>query len=428
MSTPRTAPTERRREDSLLQAVFEHAARISRERRIDEVVRLNAEFARELAGADRCTLWLVDEAAEELWTRLPHGVGTLRVLMGEGLVGACIREDRVLVVNEAANEPLLLRSVDGSTGYQTEQALCVPLRTDGKVIGALQLLNKRAGFTQSDARLIELLGRFAASAIESERLRQVAESARLVRHELALARDVQMRLLPVCPTGVEGLECIGFCRPARSIGGDYYDLLPLVDGRFALTLGDVSGKGIPAAMMMASIQTLLRSLLLHDPKTLAAVMAELNHTLVLNSTPERYSTLFCGVVSAERDLLTYVNAGNVSPLLLREGRLQRLPGEGFPVGMLTGITWDVYRIALKPGDTLVVLSDGIVEARDAAGEFWDEAEVERVLLKHRDAPLAEIPVELCRAADGFAAGAEQNDDMTVVAIRVPAPLLPRVGL
>jgi len=264
-----------------------------------------------------------------------------------------------------------------------------------------------------------LLAHFAASAIENERLRQEAEGARLVKLEVALAKDVQARLLPVCPEGVNGLECVGFCRPARSIGGDYFDLLPLPDGRFAFTLGDVSGKGVPAAVMMASIQTLLRSLLKRNVESLAEVVANLNHTLYISSTAERYSTLFAGVISADRKTLSYVNAGHVSPMMLRrDGRLERLPGGGLPVGMLADWTYEQFRVELEAGDTLVVVSDGIVEVKNGADDFWEEEEVERVVRAHAGAALGLLPGLLCEAVDAFAAGAEQYDDMTVVGLRM----------
>ena len=414
-----TLATNNTSANQMTRAIFEHATRIGQEQQIEELVRLNADFARDLAGADRCSLWLIDGAARELWTKVAHGVEPIRIPLGDGLVGACVREDQVLLVNELGSEPRLLRKVDENSGYRTEQVLCVPLRAQGRVIGALQLLNKPSGFTEEDAGLLGLLAHFAASAIESERLRQEAEGAKLMRHELNLARDVQTRLLPQNPAGIEGLESVGFCRPARSIGGDYYDLLPLRDGSFALTLGDVSGKGIPAAVMMASIQTLLRSLLERGSEDLAGVFGDLNRTLHTSSTAERYSTLFCGVISADRTLLTYVNAGHVQPMLLHaDGQLERLPGGSFPVAMLPSVAYEQCCIRLSPGDLLVVVSDGIVEAWNTEKEFWDEEEVDRIVLGHAGLDVLELPEKLCRAVDTFADGAEQYDDMTVVAVRI----------
>jgi serine phosphatase RsbU (regulator of sigma subunit) len=405
--------------EHITRAIFEHATRIGREQQTDEIIRLNADFARDLVGADRCSIWLIDSASNELWTKIAHGVAPIRIPLGKGLVGACVQDDRVLLVNDTSTEPRLLRKIDQSSGYRTEQVLCVPMRVEGRVIGAIELLNKPNGFSEADAGLLGLLAHFAAGAIDSERLRQEAMGAKLMKHELTLAHDVQMRLLPETPRGVAGLECEGFCRPAQSIGGDYYDLLPLRDGGFAVTLGDVSGKGIPAAVMMASIQTLLRSLLQRESGKLDTMMSDLNETLYMTSTAERYSTLFCGVISPDRRWLTYVNAGQVQPLLLHsDGELERLTESGMPVGLMPSASYEQYTVALRPGDVLVVVSDGIVEACNQAGEFWDEEEVDRVVAAHNGAPVDALTKALCCAVDCFAGGANQYDDMTVVAVRV----------
>jgi serine phosphatase RsbU (regulator of sigma subunit) len=403
-------------------AIFNHATRIDREQNPDEIIRLNADFARDLVGADRCSLWLIDAKTNELWTKVAHGIDQIRIPMGKGIVGACVEEDRVLVINDIDDDPRLHKQVDQKSGYQTKRLLCVPLRVEGRVIGALQLLNKPSPFTETDAGLLGLLGHFAANAIEGERLRREALGAKLMKHELSLAHDVQARLLPENPTGVYGIDCVGFCRPAQSIGGDYYDLLPLRDGSFAVTLGDVSGKGIPAAVMMASIQTLLRSLLQREagnPDGMAQMMSDLNETLYTCSTAERYSTLFCGVISPDRSFMTYVNAAQVPPMLLHaDGTLDKLTESGMPVGMMPVASYEQGTVALRPGDVIVVVSDGIIEACNEAGDFWDEEEVDRVVQRHGGDGLEELTKALCQAVDCFANGAKQYDDMTVVAVRI----------
>lgn len=414
-------PVDRKIEsDRITQAIFEHAARISRESKIEELARLNADFARDLIGADRCSLWLVDREKNQLWTKVAHGVDPLFIPMDKGLVGASIRDNQVLIVNDAANDGRLYRNLSSAGGYEVKQALCVPLVCEGNVIGALQLLNKPEGFTEADSKVLGLLAHFAASAIDSERLRQATEAAHLMQHELILAQEVQSSLLPRgLPPIVRGLECAGTCRPALSIGGDYYDLLPLPDGQFALTLGDVSGKGVPAAVMMASIQTLLRSLLRHGNVNLGHIFNDLNRTLCECSTPERYSTLFCAVVSADRTGIHYVNAGHVWPFLARaDGSVVRLEESELPVAFLPALEYQQHWYPLKPGDTLVVVSDGLTEAMDPVGGLWQDAGIEEALAEHGRAAVAELPELLIGAADRFANGAEQHDDMTVAALRV----------
>jgi phosphoserine phosphatase RsbU/P len=230
---------------------------------------------------------------------------------------------------------------------------------------------------------------------------------------------VQQHLLPQEQECVEGLECVGFCRPAKTVGGDYYDMLPLPSGSFAFTLGDVSGKGIPAAVMMASIQTLLHNLLQREPVEVSAVVSDLNRTLFGCSVPDRYSTLFCGLISPDRRAITYVNAGQVPPLLLRrDGSLIKLEGEGMPVAMIPDWEYQQITVELRAGDLLVVVSDGIMEARNPEGEFWPDDEIPSVVRQQRDSPVRALPSALCAHVDAWAAGAEQYDDMTVVGLRI----------
>ncbi|MGD0912841.1 MAG: GAF domain-containing SpoIIE family protein phosphatase, partial [Terracidiphilus sp.] len=342
------------------------------------------------------------------------------IQIDQGLVGACVRENQVVIVNDVGSDQRHLRNLSSAGGYVTRQVLCVPLVCEGNVIGALQLLNKPQGFTEADSKVLGLLAHFAASAIDSERLRQATESARMMKHELVLAQEVQSSLLPRgLPPRIAGVECAGYCRPAQSIGGDYYDLLPLADGRFAMTAGDVSGKGIPAAVMMASIQTLLRSLLRRGNADLGQIFNDLNRTLCECSTPERYSTLFCAIVSADRSGIFYVNAGHVWPYLVRaNGAVERLEESELPVAFLPALNYQQLWFPLAAGDTLVVVSDGITEATNPSGELWQDSGVESALEEHGRAPLQELPALLTEAADRFANGAEQHDDMTVAALRI----------
>jgi phosphoserine phosphatase RsbU/P len=403
--------------DRVTRAIFEHASLISREQQLEELVRLNADFARDLAQAQHCSLWLVDERKGQLWTEVARGTAPIRIPLGEGAVGRCVSEDKVLLVNDALDGDV--GSPHWITGFATQQMLCVPLRVEGRVIGALEVLNKPRGFTERDAELLGLLAHFAANAVESKRLRQEAVKARMMEHELSLAMDVQQHLLPQEQECVPGLECVGFCRPAKSVGGDYYDMLPLPSGSFAFTLGDVSGKGIPAAVMMASIQTLLHNLLQREPVEVAAVVSDLNRTLFGCSVPDRYSTLFCALIPPDRRSITYVNAGHVPPLLLHaDGRITTLEGGGMPVAMIPDWEYQQFTVELRPGDLLVVVSDGIMEARNPDGVFWDDKEVPFIVRQHRNSPVKSLPAALCAHVDAWAAGTEQYDDMTVVGLRV----------
>jgi sigma-B regulation protein RsbU (phosphoserine phosphatase) len=406
--------------DRIIRVIFEFAARIGEAQEPDLLLVLNAGLARDLVAADRCSIWLADPDHGELRTKVAHGVPEIRIPAGRGLVGACIETNETLLVNDTSTDPRFAGHVDRESGYVTRSMVVIPLHgSGGKVIGALQALNKPGGFSPDDVNLLRLAAAYAASAIETQRLRQEAEAARLVYRELEIARSVQQKLLPEQAPAAEGLECAAFCRPAKFVGGDYYDFIALPGDSLAFTVGDVSGKGIAAAMLMASLQSLLRSEMARAPVSLANLMNKFNDAVCRSSAPERYSTLFCGQIDRSRKNLTYVNAGHPGPMLLRSsGTLERLDAGGMPVGLFDLARYEEGRVDLASGDVLVCYSDGISEATNTAGELWEEEEIEHVLRESARCPASELVEKIVRAADNYAAGAEQADDMTVVALRI----------
>jgi sigma-B regulation protein RsbU (phosphoserine phosphatase) len=296
--------------------------------------------------------------------------------------------------------------------------VCVPLQTEKGIIGALQLINRANSFSSEDAELLRFTALYAGSTIQAEMLRQETEAARLLRHELNIAAEVQSRLFPQIVDLPDGLECAGFSRPAKFVSGDYYDFLKLPTGEFALTLGDVSGKGLPAAMLMASIHMLLRSLLMRSPAEVARVVEDLNAAIQQSSSADRYSTLFCGVLNAARNKLAFVNAGHVAPIIVRrDGRIER-PEEGdLPVGLLPGVTYQQHSIHFSSGDLLVCVSDGVLEVQNPSGEFVD-IPIENILRENRTQPIEKIGESVLKSIESYAAGSEQFDDITIVTVRI----------
>ena len=406
--------------ERVARVIFAHAAAISMQRDVGTLLQLNADLARDLLGADRCSVWLLDERTQELWTKVAHGVSEIRIPLQSGLAGACFQSNEIVLVNDLAADERFYRTVDSSSGYVTTSALCVPLQAEGAPIGVLQVLNKADGFTQEDAEVLRLMSIYSASAIQSERLRQLNEGARLLRRELDIAASVQQRLLPQLAGKSDRLEYAGFCRPASTVGGDFYDLIHLDDGSVGITLGDVAGKGFPAAVLMASIHTLLRHLLMQGSSDLAKTLTELNRTVHLSSSAERYATLFCGVLSSDGRRLDFINAGHVPPLIVRasDGTIFSEQRGEMPLGLMPGTRYTRYTLDLQAGDLLVCMSDGIMEAEDAAGNSIDPMLVQTNLVEARHRPVAEIVEQLVTAVDAYAGVENQFDDMTLVAMRV----------
>jgi sigma-B regulation protein RsbU (phosphoserine phosphatase) len=416
---PNPAPEGLSGPNKVSKVILDYAASIQGAQNEDDLLVLNAGLARDISGADRCSIWLIDEQKGELWTKVAHGVDRLRIPLGTGLVGACVQQNETVLVNDVSSDSRFHGRVDRESGYVTNSVLVLPIRGVGKrVIGALQVLNKPGGFTADDVELLHLAAVYSAAALEGQRLRREAEEARLVYQELAIARDVQQQMFPQQFPKLANLECAAFCRPAKSVGGDYYDFVELPDDVLAFTLGDVSGKGIVAALLMSSIQASLRALLSKAWTSSAALFEEFNRSIYRCTVRGRYSTLIFGSLDMAERRLTYVNAGHVPPMLRRRnGEIVRLEVGGLPIGLLANIKFNQGEILLEQGDVLLCLSDGITEALNSVGDMWDESEIEKLLSESGELPCHDLVQRIAQATDDFSAGAEQSDDMTIVALR-----------
>jgi GAF domain-containing protein len=182
--------------DHISRVIFDYAGRIGNVHETGAFLRLSADMARDLVGADRCSIWLIDAGRQELWTTVAHGVPELRIPLGHGLVGASITEGVSIVVNDTASDTRFLNT-GAKSGYETKSLLVIPLRgSDEKVIGALQALNKPDGFSAEDVELLGLAATYAANALETQRLRNEAVAARLMQKEIEIASNVQRHLFP----------------------------------------------------------------------------------------------------------------------------------------------------------------------------------------------------------------------------------------
>ena len=246
-------------------------------------------------------------------------------------------------------------------------------------------------------------------------LLEVADRLTL-KNELEVARDIQLAMLPHHTYSADGVEAEGWTRPANTVGGDFYDVLPLRDGRLIVALGDVAGKGSPAALLMALLLAMLRTLVTEGlpPSRLVERLNQLVH----QQTPgSRFITLFLGVFDPTSGELTYVNAGQTPPLLLSGDRADRLLTGGIALGMFEGAKYDVGRRTLEPGDVLVMYSDGITEAEDPGGKPFDESGLQSFAESVRARPIEEFGPEIFSAVARHTRTAKFADDLTVLVLR-----------
>jgi phosphoserine phosphatase RsbU/P len=251
------------------------------------------------------------------------------------------------------------------------------------------------------------------------RERQAAQ-ARLER-DVEIAHEVQTRLFPLRDPEIPGLECHGVCLPAQGVSGDYYDFLPLEAGRTGIAVGDVAGKGLPAALLMASVQGSLRSLATlskEGPTSATSLVADLNAQLHALTERNRFTTFFWAVFDETPRSLTWVNAGHNAPMLVRaSGNVERLRPSGPPLGAFPSAAYTQATTALSRGDLLVVFTDGVTEAVDTDEQEFGEARLEGLLRGNGGEPVGALCDRIVETVRAFEAGAPQNDDITLVVAR-----------
>ena len=317
-----------------------------------------------------------------------------------------------------ATEQALLREIQAE--------LLLPMAGRSRLIGMMALGPKRSEepYTPTDLRTLQRLAAQTGLTLEvTELVRALAdESAKRERmnREIEIAREVQQRFFPQRLPETAGVSLAGMCRPASEVGGDYYDLIELGDGRLGFAIGDVSGKGISAALVMASLRASLRGLILDDPGDLGKMMQKVNRLVYEASSSSRYATFFFATYDPASRELRYVNAGHNPPMLARAGTgaVERLEATGPVVGLLAAVAYETHALVLEAGDLLIAYTDGISEAMTAEDEEWGEERMLEAVPRGGGASAIEILEELFRAADGFAAGAEQHDDMTLLVMKL----------
>lgn len=305
--------------------------------------------------------------------------------------------------------------------------LLLPIGAKNGLSGVISLSPKRSEepYTPNDLRLLKSVAAQTGLALENSRLteaiaNEAAQKERLNR-ELEIAREVQERLFPQELPPTEGLDYIGACRPALGVGGDYYDFLELPDKKFGIAIGDVSGKGIGASLMMASLQASLRGQAIHCGSDLAALMKHVNTLVYEASTSNRYATFFYAQLDLKTRRMIYVNAGHNPPFVIRKnGDVFKLEEGGAVVGMLPTmfINYQQGEVQLETGDLLVGFTDGISEAMNPAEEEWGEDAMLEQLKIVYDKPSEEILTHIVACADKFADGAKQHDDMTMIIVKI----------
>ncbi len=414
------APGAQRREIERLRVLVEASKLINSSIEPSVLYTSIVSLARDHLGVERGTLYFVDEARREIWARIPAegDVSEIRLPMFKGIAGTVGATGETVILDDVSTDPRFDSSIDRRSGYQTRSMLCVPIRNRSqKIVGVLQLLNKRVGtFGKADLEFLELISEHVAIGMENATLHLSLLEKDRMQQELSLGREIQGRLLPEPPRGIAGTEIAARSVACFEVSGDSYDFLALPSGSLGLSIADVSGKGVAAALVMSSLQAALRVAAPLDESP-ARLAARLDRLIREMTTGRKYVTFFFGCYSPSEGRLRYVNAGHNPPLLLQDGQAIPLPGTGVPIGLLPNATWTEADVVLRPGATLVLYTDGLTEACSSGDEEFgaDRFAALTSTLAGRSAP--EVIDGILDAVTAFEAGSRPADDKTLVVLR-----------
>ncbi|HZP06541.1 MAG TPA: SpoIIE family protein phosphatase [Terracidiphilus sp.] len=377
------------------------------------------QLLRRLIDYQMFTIMLLDEKGEVLITRYAWRFGYThaplrRIPVTSGLVGAAVREWRTINVPDVRKDQRYLEM-----NPETRSELIVPLFYKGRVIGVLDLEHTRTGFfNEEHERMLTTLASQIAIAIENARLYQaVRRQERQLERDIAMAREVQLRLLPPeAPSHPHADMAVRFL-PARAIGGDLYDFIDYDPNRTAIVMGDVSGKAAPAALFAALVSGIMRSAAQQQPGP-AEMLAHLNDALQERKLDSQYVTLLFALWNDENQTLQVANSGAVQPVFCRSGESLTVKAEGFPLGLFPDVSYEEFNVATQPGDALVFVSDGILDAENEKEEMYGQERLASLLCANRERPAREIADEILADVTRFQGSKERFDDETIIVLRV----------
>ena len=337
-----------------------------------------------------------------------------RLSVNTGLVGAAVREWRFINVPDVLKDPRYI-----PMNEETRSELVAPLFYKGRIIGVLDLEHTRPNFfNEEHEKILTTLGAQVAIAIENARLYQaVRRQERQLERDIAMAREVQLRLLPTTAPEHSNAEMAVRFLPARAIGGDLYDFIDYGPNRTAIILGDVSGKAAPAALFAALVSGIMRSAAAHHPEP-ARMLVTLNDAIQERKLESQYVTLLFALWDDEKRTLRVANSGAVQPILCRRGKSTVVKAEGFPLGLFPDVAYDELQLVTEPGDAIIFISDGILDAENSQGEMYGDERLSSLLCAHRDSPAADIADAVLSDVARFQGARDRFDDETIIVLRV----------
>ena len=394
---------------------------------IKETIQKALDLIVQFVQAEGGALFLLDERDGSLVCKASAGPVDIRGITlqaGEGIVGQCVSENNSRIVRDVQQDPNFDHSVDDSTGFRTRSILCTPMTVHTEKIGAIELVNKRDDsglFSEMDLLMLQTLASAAAMAIHNAHMAEDLVEQERVSRELELATEMQRSLLPAARPAP--FPICGINLPAYEMSGDFYDFFELNDGRIYFSLGDVSGKGMDAALLMSKTSSLFRCLgkTLHKPNVL---LATINRELCETAIHGMFVTMACGLLDPATGKVQLANAGHEPPLLhARDGSFTQLPASAPPLGIMPLVAGEdgIQEESLNlDGGTLYIFTDGVTEGDLADGSRLGADGFEKIIRKGSGLTAAERIAAVVSILGNT--GHKRHDDITLIAIDARNPL------
>jgi serine phosphatase RsbU (regulator of sigma subunit) len=387
---------------------------------LDETLRQIISLVFEAVPSERCLIMLRGKDGE-LKVRVAQirdqkgEIGELRV--SRTIIEEVVNQGRSVLTSDAQHDPRFASATVTFQGIRS--VLAVPLGVGDKIFGMIYADSPLASarFSEDHLTVLTTLGSVAAIRVENARLVEEDLARERLEHELQLAREIQQRFQPAGPPSVPGFELQGISFPCYEIGGDYYDFIPRSDGHVVIALGDVSGKGTSAALLMSSLHAAMHAQT-SAHQSIAGSMAAVNKYLAETIPANRFVTLFCAELDPLTGTLNFINAGHNPPLIAHSsGTMEQLAAGGIPLGIMPDALFREGRTQLQHGDVLVIYSDGVSETQNAAGEEYGATRLYDVISRNLDSSAAGIRDKIESSLTKFAQGTDSVDDLTLVIVK-----------
>jgi serine phosphatase RsbU (regulator of sigma subunit) len=421
MSQPQLSPLDSTPSINRLRRVLEATKLLHSTIDLPKLTSVILAIVREELRVGRGTVFVVDWDRREVKSLVAQDVqGTeIRLSFGDGIAGIVAATGEALDIEDAYADPRFNPRIDSVLGYRTKDVFCMPVvNREGQTVGVLELLNRAAPFREEDREFLQDISVHIGLALENAWLHRQLIEKRKMDQELALAADIQKNLIPSIPQNCGGVQVAASTTMCAAVGGDYLEYYPLGSGRFILMLGDVSGKGIGAALVMTSMHSTCRALLRHT-QPLERIALVLNESLIDTTRAQTFVTLLAILVDSAEGKLHCLRAGHHPPLLIdKNGKSLWLDqGGGLPIGLFSDLKVSTETYAIQQGSSLVLYTDGITEAQNSTGEHFGLERMDSIALQHRSETARHIHDGIRNALRQFTGESNPTDDTTLVVMK-----------